>query len=232
VVAVRTACSFGEQPLGVPESWPFGRLIVPGSRLRLTPAEVGHAAAALEHAATFTMALTMAQALKDCLPRAREHSDPNAVAAFEVSRLLRNAYAHQPMAPVWHIDAHCRGKQYEVAGLIRLDTTTLDGRDVVWEDYGGLLALFEMSRWIRLNILGDTEGAEPPYDNRKESSSVGQIYQTGRLLVRGVPRGTAGAIDPREGPVIFDTPEGPYTWAMEGDDRPPRHVQFRIPPDP
>lgn len=108
--------------------------------------------AALEHTATFTLALAVTQALRDVFVKPREHAEADVRAAFEIARLLRNAYAHQPFRPTWSIDPDCVGKVYEVADVIHVDTGNLQGRPVRWQDYGGKLALLRLCERVRDRI--------------------------------------------------------------------------------
>jgi hypothetical protein len=149
VLAVRFGCTFGSQPLKVPSVIQYGRKVVTDDDVALTSDEADEAAAVLEHTATFTLALQMVQAMKDAFVTPRNHSDQDVRAAFEISRLLRNAYAHQPFRPHWSIGPECQNTVYEVTNIARLDTTDLQGQRVRWQDYGGKLALFWLSRYVR-----------------------------------------------------------------------------------
>jgi hypothetical protein len=152
VLAVRFGCTFGTQPLKVPRVIQYGRRVVTEDDVALTRDEADEAAAVLEHTATYTLSLQMVQAMKDAFVSPRKHGDQNVRAAFEISRLLRNAYAHQPFRPHWSIDPECQNQVYEAAGIARLNTTGLQGRPVRWQDYGGKLALFWLSRYVRSAI--------------------------------------------------------------------------------
>jgi len=225
VVAVRTACSFGEQPLAAPSEWVFGRLRVQGSDLSLGAHEVELAASLLEHAVTFGLCLAASQAIKDTLPNPRGSSNANVVAAWEIARLIRNAYAHQPLDPVWSIDPHCRDTTYEIEDVVRLDTHGLNGARVGWQDYGGLLALFLLSRWVRANLLDDPDEPRAKPD-AGASETAPRVFQYGRMLFRSIDAATTNApiLDVSDGPVRFDMPDGPYTLGRAGDDRPPRVI--------
>ena len=85
--------------------------------------------------------------------------------AYQVARLIRNAFAHRPFDPTWSIDADCRDCVFEVPNVERLDTSCLDGRRFDWRDYGGPLALLRLAQFIRYDVLGDerrTRAEMPP----------------------------------------------------------------------
>jgi hypothetical protein len=61
--------------------------------------------------------------------------------AFQISRLLRNAFAHNPFAPVWKIDRAYRDVVFDVPDVISLDSNGLDGEPVRRVHYGGPVAV-------------------------------------------------------------------------------------------
>jgi hypothetical protein len=68
---------------------------------------------------------------------------------------VRNAFAHAPFAPAWSIDLDCRDQVFEVPGIIKLDTSGLQGVAFDWRHYGGPLALLKLCRFARVEILKD-----------------------------------------------------------------------------
>ena len=58
-------------------------------------------------------------------PKASAESDVRA--AYQIARLIRNAFAHAPFSPIWSIDPDCVNTAFEIADVIRLHTTDLQG---------------------------------------------------------------------------------------------------------
>ncbi len=153
-VALRVACSGRpENLLGYAAQWTFGRHIAGHEELRLTSGEEERAAAALSHSATYLMAVQMDSALQAFVPDRFRHPDPDLRAACWVARLIRNAFAHQPLSPTWLTYPECDNTVFRVAGIITLDTTGLNGQRVRRMDYGGPLALLRLSAYVRSQVL-------------------------------------------------------------------------------
>jgi hypothetical protein len=62
------------------------------------------AACLLHRSATFLMAVAMKDAIRAAVPDPKNHSDSEIRSAYQIARLIRNAFAHAPFAPVWSID--------------------------------------------------------------------------------------------------------------------------------
>jgi hypothetical protein len=188
MIAVRTASTLGKLPLQVPVLFIFGRQSATSADLALTQDEADEGAAILEHTTTYTLALQIHQAMKDVLVKPRVHTNQEVRHAFEIASLIRHAYAHQPFNPHWLVDRACRAKTFEVSGIARADTTTLQGQPVRWQDYGGPLALFRLSQYVRSVIL-----PAEPVDVRRTCDSdspitapptePGDVVQQGRVLL-------------------------------------------------
>jgi hypothetical protein len=104
-------------------------------------------------------------------------------AAYQIARLIRNAFAHAPFTPTWSIDPDCRDKVFAIPEVISLDTTSLHGTAFDWHQYGGPLALFRLCRFVRIQILKDQ------VTRRKlvpKPSNV--IYQQGDLILKKVDK--------------------------------------------
>jgi hypothetical protein len=114
------------------------------------------ATAILHHSATLSLAVHIVSAYKQVVGDTRGCKDPVKRSAFEIARLIRNAYAHRPADPHWSIDPPCQDKQYEVPGILRLDTTGLQGKRFEWQDYGGPIALYRLSEFVRTRVLPES----------------------------------------------------------------------------
>ena len=217
MIAVRTASTLGKLPLQVPVLFTFGRQSVTSADLALTREEADEGAAILEHTTTYTLAVQIYQAMKDVLVKPREHTNQEVRHAFEIARLIRNAYAHQPFDPHWAVDPECWPKTFEVSGIARIDTTTLPGQPVRWEHYGGMLALFRLSQYVRSVIL-PTEPVKVRRTCDSDSpikalpTKPGDVIQQGRVLVVKLGQIPDGYEPVRpEGPIELRGPDGTYT---------------------
>lgn len=176
--AVRIATTRKLQPLDLPLQWTHGAHRVDHETIALRPEQAEYAACFLQRSATYLMAVTVKDAIKATVPDPKRSTDPHVRAAYQVARLVRNAFAHAPLAPAWSIDPVCRDQVFEVPGVARLDTTGLQGVPLDWRHYGGPLALLKLCRFVRFEILKDDvrprSGVQPPGT---------EIHQVGDLML-------------------------------------------------
>ena len=92
--------------------------------------------------------------------------------------------------PVWSIDADCQNRQFAVADAIALDTSDLNGKLFDWQHYGGHLAIWRLSQWVRFNVLGDT----PPAGRKEPPRPRVEAYQRERLILKRIADIPPGAI--------------------------------------
>ncbi|SRR6266498_3621842 len=181
--AVRLASTVGKQPLDVPVDWSHGQYRVRYQEIALRPDQGEYAAAALQRSATYMLAMTAKDAIRVAVPDPKNSTDSSIRAAYQVARLIRNAFAHAPFGPVWSIDADCQNQVFEVPGIIKLDTTDLNGKVFDWRAYGGPLAILQFARYVRYELLGD---------ERKERAVVplprALYVQQGDLILERVDR--------------------------------------------
>ncbi len=176
--AVRLATTRNLQPLDVPMEWTHGQHRVKYEEVALRPDQADYAACFLHRSATFLMAIAMKDAIRAAVPDPKASTDPGVRSAYQISRLIRNAFAHAPFAPTWSIDPDCRDQVFTVPDVIVLDTTGLHGAAFDWRHYGGPLALLRLCRFVRVEILKDDR---PP---RKVVPLPGAaIYQIGDLIL-------------------------------------------------
>lgn len=169
--------------------WTHGRHTVNYEELYLTRHQSDIAANYLKQTATYLMAITIRNALKGCFQDSKNNEDKNIVAAYQISRLIRNAFAHSPIRPIWHIDEDCRDKKYEIDEIISLNTKNLDKKPFDWRHYGGLLALFRLSKFVRIDILGDIDVGK----NRSIPQPKRRVIQQGELVLAQVEKIPEGA---------------------------------------
>lgn len=153
--AVRLASSLNEQPLDLPRMWIHGKHSVSYDEIALRQDQGDFAAWCLQRTATYMMAMAIKDAIRAVILDPKNSTDPNVRASYQISRFIRNAFAHSPFSPIWSIDADCQGQVFEVQGIVRFDTTALNGTPFDWRHYGGPLALFRLSRFVRAAILGE-----------------------------------------------------------------------------
>jgi hypothetical protein len=182
--AVRSATATKRQPLDLPLVWSHGKHKVEYDEIALTPEEADYAACSLHRAAIYLMAAQIRDAVISTVPNAKEHPDPEVRAAYQISRLIRNAFAHHPLYPTWSIDDDCRNRKFTVRDIIQLDTTSLHNKRLDWRDYGGPLALLRLSQFVRYRVLGDVHlrGEDDNSRRAKLPPSI-KYYQQGNLLL-------------------------------------------------
>ena len=186
--AVRLATTKGHQPLDLPQMWSHGKHLVGYEEVALRPDQADFAACYLHRSATFLMAVAMKDAIKAVVPEPKNSTDSDVRAAYQISRLVRNAFTHAPFSPRWSVDADCRDQIFSVSDIISLNTAGLDGKVFDWRQYGGPLALFRLCRFVRFQILKDesTPRKEVPIPEKL-------IYQQGSLILTAVGKIPADA---------------------------------------
>jgi hypothetical protein len=121
----------------------------------------------------------MKDAIQAVVPENSNDSDVQA--AYQIARLIRNAFAHAPFSPKWLIDAKYRNKVFVIPGVMAFDTKGFDGTEFDWRQYGGPLALFRLCQWVRFRILKDD------MTPRKVVPLPGNVvYQQGDLILHKV----------------------------------------------
>lgn len=153
--AVRNATACKSQPLDLPDVWSHGKHTVEYAEIALTQADADVAVWGLHRSATFLMAVAMKDAIVEAVHDPKTSTNSDVQSAYQISRIIRNAFAHAPFDPVWSIDADCRDKVFAVQDIITLNTAGLQGQRFDWRHYGGPLALLRLSQFVRAEILGD-----------------------------------------------------------------------------
>jgi hypothetical protein len=183
--AVRLAANAERQPLDLPIEWSHGEHRVRYEEVALRKDQGKFAAVALHRSATYLMAVSIKDAIKAVAPNAKAHQNPDISAAYQVARLIRNAFAHSPFEPTWSIDPDCRDREFSVRDIITLNTTGLQSTPFDWRHYGGPLALFRLSQFTRIEILNDTR----PRDRVVVPLPDIAMFQQGDLVLERVERG-------------------------------------------
>ena len=154
--AVRLAVTADTQPLDLPMEWTHGKHKIRYEEMALRKDQADFAAALMHHSAVYMMTVAMKDAISAAVPHPDRLADPNVQAAFQISRLIRNAFAHGPFNPVWKISEKLRDRIIKVRDIISLDTTNLNDEVFDWRHYGGPIAMLRLCQYVRLEILRDS----------------------------------------------------------------------------
>lgn len=176
--------------LDVPVEWSFGRHSVSYEDFGLRRDQAPLAGMALEETAMLVLVSAIRDAIVGSFPNPKQHADRQVFAAYQISRLIRNAFAHSMIDPIWSIDSDCIEKTFTIEGIISVCTTGLHGRRMGWADYGGPLAIFLFGRFVRETLLQDQVDPNrtlPAFPNIPS-------YQAGRTVFRRVERVPPDAI--------------------------------------
>jgi len=180
MLSVRLACSLKNQSLYVPDTWIFGNQKVEGHEIQLTLDEADEAATLLEHTIVHVLSLHIRRAILDTCGTPKEYKNADIISAFQISRLIRNAYSHSPNIPTWSIEANFQDKIFQIENVIHLNTKDLDNRAIRWQDYGGMISLWRLSQWVRLNVLNDVKD---DLEEKKARYNSSHITQQGRCII-------------------------------------------------
>lgn len=127
----------------------YGLHTMTRAELELTKEQEELASILLVHSATYLCAVQADTVLQAIVPNRFNDSDPDIRSASWIARLIRNAFAHNPFAPVWKTYSECENKIYTVQNVISLNTTGLNGKPVERLHYGGPLALLKLLEFIK-----------------------------------------------------------------------------------
>lgn len=140
-----------------------GKHVLAKKDLELTALNERLASTALEHSTTYLMAVQLDSTLEAIYGSKRfTHKDDSIRNASCIARLIRNAFAHNPLSPVWKIHRQFKNKTFAIPGVIEIDTSRLaNGQAVVRMHYGSPLALLRFSEFVRLRLLPGPSGNLP-----------------------------------------------------------------------
>lgn len=181
--AVRLAVTMEKQPLDLPKEWSHGKHKVKYKEVALRKDQADFAAWHLHHSATFLMAVAIKDAIKAVIADPKNHSSVNIRNAYQISRLIRNAFTHSPFRPVWSIDQDCQNHIFDVKDIITLDTKGLHGTPFNWRHYGGPLAILRLCQFVRFEILKD-RGKKPSERDIPGPDMI--YYQQGSLILKQI----------------------------------------------
>jgi hypothetical protein len=187
--AVRLAVNGNRQPLDLPREWTHGRHRVQYDEIALRQDQADYAACFLHRSATYLMAVAMKDAIVAAVADPKTSTNPDVRAAYQISRMIRNAFAHRPFSATWSIDEDCRDTTFAIPGLIEFNTAGINGKPFDWSHYGGPLALFRLCQFVRTEILKHQPPARKvvPIPDRV-------IYQQGNLILEKIDKLPPGAV--------------------------------------
>jgi hypothetical protein len=187
--AVRLATTLSVQPLDLPTEWSHGKHSATNDEIALRQDQADYAAHYLHRSATFLMAVAMKDAIRATVIDPKASTNPDVRSAYQIARMIRNAFAHAPLLPTWSIDKDCRDQVFEVPDIITLNTNDLDGTPFDWRHYGGPLALFRLCRFVRIEILKDQPAARKPVP-----VPANTVYEQGNMILQKVDAIPADAV--------------------------------------
>lgn len=187
--AVHLATARKVQPLDLPIEWTHGQHHVRYGEIALRQDQADYAAFFLHCSATYLMAVAMKDAIRAVVPDPKASSNSEVRNAYQIARLVRNAFAHAPFSPIWSIEQDCQNTIFAIPSLISLDTTGLHGKVFDWHQYGGPLSLFHLCRFVRVQILQDQ-----PTPRKVVPMPDNVIYQQGSLILEKADEVPAGAV--------------------------------------
>lgn len=195
---VNLAVANDVQTLDVPVEWTFEKYRVSYDDFGLRVDQAELVAPLLEMTATFILCAAIRDALIAHYPNPKVHDNQDVVAAYQISRMMRNAFGHSMIMPKWSIDDDCKDRVFTIENIISLDTKSLHGNHVRWQDYGGPLAIFNFGRFVREKLFGN----EVDPNRRKPPFPKVPCYQQGRFILRRVDTVPESAIQVSPGEVV------------------------------
>ncbi len=133
----------------------WGQHTLESQDLELSPEEEELASSLFEHSATYILAIQVDSAFENLLPDRFNYSDIEIKSACVIARLIRNSFAHSPLAPIWLVPKAMRNQIFEVKNTIKLATTNLNNQPISRWDYGGPIALLKLANFSLRVIKSD-----------------------------------------------------------------------------
>jgi hypothetical protein len=124
------------QSLDVPVEWTFGRHRVRYLEFGLRQDQADVASCQSEMTATCVLAGVICDAVLGTFKSPKRHDNGDVVSAYQISRMIRNAFSHSMVSPRWSIDQDCKNREFTIDGVISLDTAKLHEKLLDWRDYG------------------------------------------------------------------------------------------------
>jgi hypothetical protein len=155
--------NLGRLPITLPSDWVEGMNSTTYKELALRPDQALFASTQLELTATMIMAMSVKKAVKFAFADAESSTDSTVHSAFWIANMVRNAFAHDPIRPVWKIDRKCKSKTLIVPDVIEFITDGLEKKPFEYKYLGGRLAVYSLCRFVRFKFLKDTKRKRKPF---------------------------------------------------------------------
>lgn len=124
--------------------------------LKLDKSEEELGSRLLEHIGTYIMIQQLNKVLEDEYGFSRlQSNDIEIINLSQIVRLIRNAFAHDPFNPVWDISKSAENQEYQISGILSINTSNLHGKRLKREDYGGPIALLKLLEYA-IDILSQS----------------------------------------------------------------------------
>jgi len=141
------------------EVFSWGQHVAEHDELVLTREQEEQAFATLGHCATYISVVQVHTALESVHDDPFQIAEADVASAFHISRLIRNAFAHNPFIPVWEVRDAWKNRRFVVPDVITLDTSDLDGKPLRREDYGGPIAILRLIEFAERVVQSRAEEA-------------------------------------------------------------------------
>ncbi|MBU4076179.1 MAG: hypothetical protein KKI06_05670 [Euryarchaeota archaeon] len=149
-LATSTTITSSDVNLKYYDTFSFLQHVVNKQDLELTKPEEKIGARILEFVATYIMILQLNKVLEDEWGKNRLQSEDKEIQNIsQVVRLIRNAFAHDPLKPVWDISKSTMNMEFEITNILTLRTHNLHGKKLDRYDYGGPLALLRLIQYVK-----------------------------------------------------------------------------------
>lgn len=146
----------------------YGGLHISGDDLKLSADDAALASNGLKHCSILTLAVVIDSAFENIVPDRFNSSNQDIKIAARIARILRNAYTHDPFFPKWNCTNGNHIGKFVIPNVIAIDTTVVNGLEVEWQHYGGLLSLLLFLRhcqkllcsYLGIEVMEDYESIE------------------------------------------------------------------------
>lgn len=146
----------------------YGGLHISESGLKLSADDAALASNGLKHCSILTLAVVVDSAFENLVPDRFNSSNEDIKIAARIARILRNAYTHDPFFPKWNCTNQNHIGKFIIPNVIAIDTAAINGLEVEWQHYGGLLSLLLFLRhcqkllcsYLGIELIEDYESIE------------------------------------------------------------------------
>jgi hypothetical protein len=143
------------------QQFTYGKFTLKSRALKLIKKQQPIAAAAFEHSATFMLAVAIDTALEECIKDRFSAKNKAIYNTAKIARIIHNAFAHNPFYPKWNLKNKNHIGIFEVKNILRLDTSSLQGKRVDWRHYGGPIALLKFAGHAKKILINSVRPKAP-----------------------------------------------------------------------